>query len=642
MSQHAAFPSDGEEAAARDERQALHTTGEGKQHYATQSHTHHDRNGEVFIEDADRREARVRFNVHLFSLCSMAGCKIKRGVLQVALLLCFGIAFFCIPGQVKAGNPVVWPYGGTIEKQQDIDPLRHVLLFHEKVNFDSLAFSAKTFFYGHTFPGLPGFRDTQFLGGPGYCVSRFERDIRFRDTHFKDAVFFNESVFGHDVDFQDATFGGSADFTASSFDGVSRFYASRFDKQVDKQATVSFGTCRFSKAAYFDGSEFLASLNFSRATFRSIASFNESHFSGTTSFDKTTFNSFALFRGVCFSLPVSFRESRFHEAAMFQGAQFSGATDFRSTTFNNDVSFHSARFQQHTVFENTAFYKVLNLTSTHFQEGLDFRLSRFGDSSIIFVDDKTLFPSGRFFCDWSFLKGKLRVDDTASATYQEWKAITLLLRQLDGSAVSSDSSSAFAVLKNKRDDLSRTLNHQRYELFRIFYDRLRENYLAQGNKAAADEVMYELAEKETELLGEFRMQLYGWVFGWGYRPLRFLLKVLLPLGLFFAWFWYNRYYHLVAPLVDDDIREEMKNKGISMYGRNEIKTTAIVRWWHVLHFSASLLLSIRFREAWIHRHDRDFLFWVTAEWILGIIAYITFVALVKSNEFSYIKGLLGF
>ena len=79
-----------------------------------------------------------------------------------------------------------------------------------------------------------------------------------------------------------------------------------------------------------------------------------------------------------------------------------------------------------------------------------------------------------------------------------------------------------------------------------------------------------------------------------------------------------------------------------MYGRNEIKTTAIVRWWHVLHFSASLLLSIRFREAWIHRHDRDFLFWVTAEWILGIIAYITFVALVKSNEFSYIKGLLGF
>jgi len=32
----------------------------------------------------------------------------------------------------------------------------------------------------------------------------------------------------------------------------------------------------------------------------------------------------------------------------------------------------------------------------------------------------------------------------------------------------------------------------------------------------------------------------------------------------------------------------------------------------------------------------------TAEWLLGIIAYITFVALIKNNEFSYIKGLLGF
>jgi len=572
----------------------------------------------------------------------MAFLKIKYAVFQGALLLCFGVIFFGFSPKLTAKDSIVWPYGGKLEMEnEDASNFRYYkLIFDKSVVLDSSVFSGKTFFFGHTNLIESGFYNTEFLGEGvlGMFRSKFMEDVNFRGSHFSDFVFINESKFMGNADFQGTMFARATDFSETSFDKTACFYNSSFGKQ----ATASFGASRFNQAAYFDGSEFLSSLDFYHSTFSGIASFNESQFSGTTSFDKTTFKREAFFKGACFLSPVSFRETQFQGVAQFQGTQFSRATDFRSTMFNNDVSFHSALFQQHTVFENTAFNKALNLESARFQDGLDFRLSRFGDSSIIFVDDKTSFPSGRFFCNWSTLKGKFRVDDTASATYQEWKAITLLVRQLEDSAVSSDSSAAFAALVNKRDSTSQELNHQRYELSRIFYERLRENYLAQGNKVAADEVMYELAEKETALLGEFRMQLYGWVFGWGYRPLRFILGVMLPLWLFFVVLWNIRYYHLVAPLVDDDLREEMKNKGIPKYDRDDIKTTRVVRWWHVSHFSASLLLSIRFREAWIHRHDRDFLFWITAEWLLGIIAYITFVVLVKSNEFSYIKGLLGF
>ncbi len=47
------------------------------------------------------------------------------------------------------------------------------------------------------------------------------------------------------------------------------------------------------------------------------------------------------------------------------------------------------------------------------------------------------------------------------------------------------------------------------------------------------------------------------------------------------------------------------------------------------------------KKEWIKKKDRAFLWWVTTEWLIGIGLYILFAVLVKSNEFSYVKGLLG-
>jgi hypothetical protein len=173
--------------------------------------------------------------------------------------------------------------------------------------------------------------------------------------------------------------------------------------------------------------------------------------------------------------------------------------------------------------------------------------------------------------------------------------------------------------------------------------------------------MFELAEKRAEFLQEPWWIVYGWTMGWGYKPVRFLATVFFVVVLPFAWFWYRRYYHLVLPLVDhsaDDVLRnrlaepdrmiEKKRLGLLRFRRFDHASipgdeiSYLARLWHVLFFSTSVLLGLRFKKEWIEKRDHAFLRWVTAEWLLGIGLYVLFAVLVKSYEFSYVKGLLGF
>lgn len=163
--------------------------------------------------------------------------------------------------------------------------------------------------------------------------------------------------------------------------------------------------------------------------------------------------------------------------------------------------------------------------------------------------------------------------------------------------------------------------------------------------------MYELAEHKADILNEPLWILYGWIMGWGYKPVQFLLAAFLLVALPFALFWYRCYYHLVLPLVDHAIDEAFKEQlkaPENLNKKNHVNHAAIAgeiifpaRVWHVIFFSTSVLLGIRFKKEWIEKKDRAFLWWVTAEWLIGIGLYILFAVLVKSNEFSYVKGLLG-
>ena len=327
----------------------------------------------------------------------------------------------------------------------------------------------------------------------------------------------------------------------------------------------------------------------------------------------------------------------------------------------------NALFSNEANFEDTVFNTTLNIAKTKFKKGVDLRRTDLSNTKVLF-DHRTFFPPGTLKVYWSQLEGHLSFRDRSCPNYWIRKSAKAKVTRLDSlrqhlpdTLIAKRDSIGIELNTAKADfdSLTTLFNKERYDLTEIFYHRLRDNYLAQNDRASADGVMYELASKRTEYLKEPLWGLYGMFMGWGYKPLRFVLTVFLLVVLPFSFLWYRRFYHRVAPLVaqlNEEQKSRLNNPSViqqkvflkifkyNTYNHHEASGVAnlFARLWHVVHFSASVLFSIRFNKSWIEMEDRAFLTWVTAEWALGIGLYVTFAILVKSYEFGYVKGLLGF
>ena len=128
--------------------------------------------------------------------------------------------------------------------------------------------------------------------------------------------------------------------------------------------------------------------------------------------------------------------------------------------------------------------------------------------------------------------------------------------------------------------------------------------------------------------------MYGFFFGYGFQPWRFLVFVVVPLILLFALLWYIRYYDVLQNVV---FKSELENAS----ALSEQKGGFFQKAWHSLFFSFSVLLAIRFKKSWIVEHKK-FLFWASLEWAMGILLFVTFALLAKGARFGFIRDLLGF
>lgn len=442
-------------------------------------------------------------------------------------------------------------------------------------------------------------------------------------------------------------FNSSAYFGYAQFDSLTIFMFARFDIWAD------FGNARFNGPAGFDmGCQFNNRAIFKKAEFRDLVGFNQAQFADEADFINVRFDSLASFiwaqfatradfQRVHFGGRADFGNARFHGRADFDSAQFNseaffedtefaGMADFRTARFQGPVDFHNARFQADAFFEGSSFGEIVNLAATAFKKEVDFRRTRFDSVKIIYIDHHTVFPEGRLRLYWNQLSGgdKPRLKLFNPSKY----------------SIKADS----------------TKEH--YQRIETFYHRLRDNFLAQGDKGSADAVMYELGSQRAEITGDFLWKLYGVFFGWGYKPLRFLVYVVLPVIIIFAGLWYWFFYPVLAGLFEADVVGRVPGKfdrsdpkkdkifpifkkiGIRVFDHTRIKNDInfLARFWQVIFFSSSVLLGIRFKKEWIQRDNKNFLTAVTIEWILGIGLYVTFAVMVKSNQFAYIKGLLGF
>ena len=363
------------------------------------------------------------------------------------------------------------------------------------------------------------------------------------------------------------------------------------------------------------------------------------NFDKPANFDSLHFTSPAEFAGAVFADSATFNNVKFEQRADFRYAWFKGPLNCVDAEFFDVVDFEAAQFDVSAAFNHAVFHikpnldwttlpRVVDFEHVEFKQELDLRLADFQYVDTIYLEAFNI-ETGKLLVDWDQLgrhNGKFRIHVREDSVYTE-------------------------LGPNSRDKFDRLQN---------IYFGIRNNFLAQDDgKSAADDVMYELALRQNDLLGGFWLTLYGAFFGYGYQPWRFLLYVVLPIILISSIFWYLAYYREIGPkvlegfneLVADDVNTATTRRRRSRLTNTVWQTPdaaicaavpTLARIWHVLFFSSSVLLGVKFSRDWLSVDNDKFNYWVTFQWLLGVGLYVSFAVLVKGSKFEFVKDLLGF
>lgn len=399
-------------------------------------------------------------------------------------------------------TPLKWPYGGEVVKERYGNQyLRFAPGF-------SLCYSDMTFDKG----GLLYFAGAKFFMHSQIVFYKIEMADNF-ELHFENA----ELNDGAGLVFMDSNFANKS---------LLKFSGTKFSKG----SYVSFINSLFAEGAIVDfGADFGGDKPFSEK--------------GGIKFVNVRFDqSSIIFCGQEFAegsnLYIVY--SRFLNTSIIDlsNAIFCTGSEMiiNASRFEGKVNFFDGIFNIEPNFENAYISGELSISGTKFNQGIDLRRTDLTKAKIYF-SHHTYFPPGKLLVYWSQIKGHLYLDDSIC---QFKYTVDDLKKRKNLNKAGRDS---LAVLEKQFDN-------ERYDLTEIFYYRLRDNFLAQNDKASADGVMFELAEKRAEFLTEPLWILYGWTMGWGYKPVRFLVTVFCVIVLPFAWFWYRRYYHLILPQFD--------------------------------------------------------------------------------------------
>lgn len=492
--------------------------------------------------------------------------------LRLFAILAIGLhAFLFLDiGFTQQGNPTDWPYGGQIDLSKKTE-----WMVKPPVNFTSTAV----------------FSRASFENGADFTSAKFNEQAYFDEAKFQGITYFNKAKFSNAGDFERAKFyeavyfGTKSSMMDSTWENI--YEKASSGTGLDRESYMADfwaiqGPAKFDKIAWFHKTKFVAIADFSVVMFRGETNFQEASFGGDAIFERAKFYDRAKF-WTNFQGKVDFRGVRFEKAVSFYNAKLGDTSLFVGANFLDEVDFENARFG-----------RTIDFTYANFSEGIDFRQTSFDSVENLYLKDMR-FPEGKLRFYWSQFQAK----NTAR-------------------------------IKLEYPPMNRI---EHYKQIEIIYHSLRDNFLVQDDKKSADEVMFELAEQKKNILNESYWKVYGFFFGWGYQPWRFLLFVILPIILGFAFLWYFKYYELFRNVI---FKDELEIANLF----NKQKGGLFQRGWHSILFSSSLLLGIRFKKVWIVEH-RKFLFFATLEWALGIGLIIIFALLVKGARFDLVKDLLG-
>jgi hypothetical protein len=289
----------------------------------------------------------------------------------------------------------------------------------------------------------------------------------------------------------------------------------------------------------------------------------------------------------------------------------------------NNLTISHCSFPNRPILRRLQLTDTVDFSNTDFEKGVDLRRIDFQNVSTIFLDN-TSYPLGELVVYWENIKG------------------------IDKPKISLKYKSG-----NDEDD---------YKSIEEIYLQVKNNFLAQGDKITADNILYELAWQKEIIVGGFWQWLYGFTLGYGFEPIRYLFFPVIITIIFFWVIWYFKYYNIVAYVLNKDLDEDL---GVSPHYNVKFPTKKlwkyevidhnrispninfITRMWHSLHFSTSVLLGIRFKKDWIRFSSKhksgvnSFLWIVSFEYILGKVYLILLIILIKIHTFENWKSFLG-
>lgn len=297
--------------------------------------------------------------------------------------------------------------------------------------------------------------------------------------------------------------------------------------------------------------------------------------------------------------------------ALFSGSKFECPVYFGDDSLSGYTDFGRAQFSESVIFEGCIIRDTLDLTKARFDKEVSFLRTRFDGLRSLLLENM------------QYEDGKLRVD------WNQWAANGTPRIRI------ADSSDAI----------------DQYRRLERIYTKLAGNYLAQDNTSSHDDVLYELARQRERVLCEWWQRVYGWTFGYGFRPW-YLLFWVIGIVAMFAALWWRSYYRIVCEILsageqsEEHAQTKRKRRLSHRFHMKALASSTDGGYWlaktlQVVLFSASVLLSIRFKRQWIYSRNRRFLWFVTIEYLLGIAIIVYFALGVKTSQFAFIRGFLG-
>lgn len=320
-------------------------------------------------------------------------------------------------------------------------------------------------------------------------------NVDYSNSVFADSVYFYNVYFTNTVCFDNALFENYSDFNFDIFDSNATFDNCKFNRVgfnfIDFEDTVDFGGCTYLKNVGYVATYFI-----------NMADFSNTHFMGEALFNNSRFMQYADFRHAKFRGLALFNQSYFMSYANFAYTIFDSTVNLSDAFYNKGISLEHTVIKEMPILNETQFKKNIILTNAKFLNGLDLRRVNMDSVKTIVIDENTYYPDGTLFVKWEQIKE--RIQPFQEREYGDEEVIY------------------------SRRYITRDI---RYEVIKIVYQKLHDNYLKQGNTESAKNVLYELCKQRAKILKEWHWILYGWFFGWGYQSWRFQLFIGLLVGL---------------------------------------------------------------------------------------------------------------